>query len=118
MKAPNKVEVNGVSYVRENVMSCNDGLVYAIIRTYSAGVFAGYIKSRDGKEVCLVNARRIWKWVGAATLSQMALHGVNSPDECKFPEAVPEITLTEAIEIIPATEKARESLEGVPIWET
>ena len=64
---------------------------YCIIRTYSAGVHAGILKSRDGKEVTLTDARRIWYWDGAATLSQLATDGTNAPENCKFPAAIPEI---------------------------
>jgi len=42
---------------------------YVIVRTHSAGVFAGELKSRNGKEVDLNNARRLWYWYGAASLS-------------------------------------------------
>lgn len=42
---------------------------YKIVRTYSAGVFAGEIESRNGREVVMKNARRLWYWDGAASLS-------------------------------------------------
>ena len=87
-----------------------------IVRTYSAGVFLGTIKERNGKEVLLVNARRIWYWDGAATLSQLANEGTKKPENCKFPAAVSEVLLTEAIEIIPATEAAIASIAAVPVW--
>lgn len=87
-----------------------------LVRTYSAGVHVGTLKSREGKEVVLTNARRIWYWDGAATLSQLSIDGTSKPQNCKFPAAVPEILLTEAIEIIPITDKARESLAGVKVW--
>lgn len=87
-----------------------------IVRTYSAGVFFGTLVSRDGKEVVLHNARRIWYWDGAASLSQLAVDGTSKPDNCKFPVAVPEILLTETVEIIPTTEQAAASIEGVPVW--
>jgi hypothetical protein len=89
---------------------------YVIVRTYSAGVHAGILKSRDGKEVVLTNSRRLWYWKGAASLSQLSVDGVSKPDECKFPAAVDEILLTEAIEIIPCTLKARKSIEKVKEW--
>lgn len=89
---------------------------YVIVRTYSAGVFAGYLKSREGKEVVLSKARRIWYWVGAASLSQLAMEGTNKPGYCKFPCEVTEVTLTEAIEILDVTEVARVSIASVPIW--
>jgi hypothetical protein len=87
-----------------------------IVRTYSAGVFLGTIKERNGKEVLLENARRIWYWDGAASLSQLANDGTSKPQSCKFPAAVSEVLLTEAIEIIPATEAAIASIAAVPVW--
>lgn len=89
---------------------------HCIVRTYSAGVFAGTLEERDGKEARLSNARRIWYWDGAASLSQLAMSGTSKPEKCKFPEPVSEVLLTEVIEIIPTTDKARESIESVPVW--
>jgi hypothetical protein len=89
---------------------------YVIIRTYSAGVHAGTLKSREGKEVVLENSRRLWYWEGAASLSGLAVHGVSKPEKCKFPAPLKKITLTEAVEIIPCTPKAKKSIEGVPEW--
>lgn len=89
---------------------------YVIVRTYSAGVFAGELVSRKGREVRLHNARRIWFWRGAATLSELAMSGTKDPDGCKFPEPVGVIELTEAIEILYATAAARKSIESVKVW--
>ncbi len=90
---------------------------YVIVRTYSAGVFAGELKERNGREVILLNARRIWYWEGAATLSQLAMEGTKKPDKCKFPCPVDEVLLLEAIEIIPCTAAAKKSIQEVPIWQ-
>lgn len=89
---------------------------YVIVRTYSAGVHAGYLESRDGKEVTLRNTRRIWYWDGAASLSELAGRGTSKSGNCKFPAAIDSITLTEAIEIIPCTADAQASIENVPVW--
>jgi hypothetical protein len=89
---------------------------YVIVRTYSAGVFAGTLVSRDGKEVQLANARRLWYWAGAASLSQLAVSGTSKPSDCKFPVAVPSVTLTEAIEILDVTPEAETSIKDVPVW--
>ena len=91
-------------------------LRYVIVRTYSAGVFAGNLKSRKGKEVMLLNARRLWYWDGAASLSQLAVEGVSKPQNCKFPCEVPSIELTEAIEIIPCSKIAEKIIKDVPVW--
>ena len=87
-----------------------------IVRTYSAGVFCGVIEKRAGKEVTLVNARRIWYWTGAASLSQLAQSGTSSPSSCKFPEPVDRVVLLEAIEILDVTPAALATIEAVPIW--
>ena len=87
-----------------------------MVRTYSAGVFLGTLKSRDGKEVVLTDARRMWYWDGAASLSQLATEGTSKPKNCKFPAAVSEVLLTETIEIIPATEAAIASIAAVKVW--
>ena len=87
-----------------------------IVRTQTAGVFLGTVAQRNGKEATLTNARRIWYWAGAASLSQLATEGTSKPNQCKFPTSVPEVFLTEVIEIIPATEAAIASIAAVPEW--
>ena len=112
--------VDGVEYVRANssrMVVDAEGMPYCMVRTYSAGVFAGYLEMREGKEVTLRNARRIWYWDGAASLSQLATDGTSKPENCKFPCPVARVILTEAIEIIPITEKAKKSIEGVAVWQ-
>lgn len=89
---------------------------YVIVRTYSAGVFAGELVSRKGRETVLKNARRIWRWAGAASLSQLAMEGTKNPAECKFPCAVDRVELLETVEILDVTPKARKSIEEVPVW--
>ena len=90
---------------------------YVICRTYSAGVFAGTLQEKKGKEVLLKNARRLWYWKGAASLSQLAEEGTKKPEECKFPCEVKTVLLTEVIEILSVSEKAQKSIAGVEIWE-
>ncbi len=107
-----ELTIDGVIYVPKQETTED----YVIIRTFSAGVFAGYLVSREGKEVELKNARRLWYWKGAATLSQLAMEGVTQPNECKFPTEVASIILTGAIEIIACTKKAQDSIASVPVW--
>lgn len=116
----NEIVINGITYVPKdstNLMAAKlDGLEYKIVRTYSAGVFAGYLKEKNGKEVTLLKARRIWYWTGAASLSQLAMSGTSTPETCKFPEEVECVQLTEAIEILDVSELAKKSIENVKIW--
>ena len=109
------IEINGERYVKATYNRVTSS-EYVLCRTYSAGVFAGYLESRNGREVVLRRARRLWQWYGAASLSQLAVDGTNRPDDCKFPVEVEKIDLLEAIEIIPCTENARKSIEAVKIW--
>lgn len=116
-----KIMIDGTTYIREDLASTQmapelDGMEYCMVRTYSAGVFAGYIESREGKEAVLRNARRIWYWDGAASLSELATRGTSKPENCKFPVAVDKVILTEVIEIIPITLIAKESIDGVSVW--
>jgi hypothetical protein len=89
---------------------------YVIVRTYSAGVFAGFLESRTGQEIVLTKARRLWYWAGAASLSQLAQTGTTNPSACKFPVAVGRVELLQAIEILDVTTAARSSIEAVPVW--
>jgi len=114
MNCEDSITINGVEYVPKTSLEADKD--YVIIRTQSAGVFAGNIINRNGQEVELVNARRIWRWSGAASLSQMAVDGVSKPNDCKFPCEVPSIILPQVIEIIPCTTKAMQSIKAVKIW--
>ncbi len=117
------IKLDNIEYIRKDSIKSfekaekNDGMDYCIVRTYSAGVFAGYLKSRDGKEVEMINARRLWYWSGASSLSQLSMEGTKEPDNCKFPCMVNSVILTESIEILPCTEQAKLSIEKVRVWE-
>ena len=115
------IKIDDVEYVRKDSVKSEiaeklEGLDYVIVRTYSAGVFAGYLTDRYGKEGTVLRARRLWYWDGAASLSQLAQEGVSCPENCKFPCEVDKIVLTEIIEILPCTEKARLSIKEVAVW--
>ena len=87
-----------------------------IVRCDRAGVFYGEIVSRNGQEVEMKDVRNIWYWDGAATVMQLAAEGVSKPKTCKFSVPVESLVLLEAIQIIPCTDKAGESLDAVKPW--
>lgn len=87
-----------------------------IVRCSSAGVFYAEIRERRGDEADLVNARRLWYWDGAASLSQLATEGVSKPRNCKFTVTVPEMTVLNVIEIIPCSDVACACIDEVPEW--
>ena len=115
-----QVIIGGVTYVPQGTENPKakelDGMRYVIIRTYSAGCFAGYLEKKEGQNAIVRNARRLWYWKGAASLSQLATDGVSYPDQCKFPCEVDKIELDQVIEVIDATAKAKESIASVPVW--
>lgn len=114
------ISIDGVNYIKESdikkVAETLDGMKYVIVRTQNAGVFAGYLKTNNSESIVLKNARRLWYWSGACSLSQLAMEGTKKADECKFPCEVDTIELTQVIEIIDATEDARASIKSVKVW--
>ena len=84
-----------------------------VIRTYSAGVHFGTVSAHEGTLVVLTDARRIHYWEKAFTLSAVAMCGVGGGSRISC--VVPEILLTEAVELIPISEKAIKNLEGAPV---
>ena len=81
---------------------------FVIVRTFSAGVHMGVLREMNGTAVVLSDSRRLWRWNGAFSLSEASQHGV--AETSRISESVPEILLTEAIEVIPCSEKAKASL--------
>ena len=109
----NKTQKNKEEIIMENIINKD---TYYIVRCDRAGVFAGHIKSREGREVVLTDVRRLWYWDGAASLSQMAVNGVTMPRNCKFTVTVPEIIVLDAIEILACSDKAEKSIREVAEW--
>lgn len=89
---------------------------YCIVRGRGFGVFAGTVEAVDGNRVLLKDARRLWYWEGAASLSQVAAEGVKNPNGCKFTVTVESVLLMDVIEIIPATEQAKAIINEVRVW--
>ena len=87
-----------------------------LVRCDRSGVFYGEIERKSGQEITMRNVRCIWYWNGAASLFQMAKEGVKAPNDCKFTVYVDELTVLDAIEILPCTDAAVASIEGVREW--
>ncbi len=83
---------------------------YVVARTYSAGVHVGVLKSRNGQECVLTDAKRIWSWQGANTLHEIAASGASKAS--KVSDAVESILLTQVIELIPTTKEGEKCLRG------
>ena len=91
-----------------------------VIRSDRAGVFYGELVKQeiagDKLMVQMKNARRVFYWSGAASLSQLAVDGTKRPDDCKITLSVDTITVMGVIEIIPMTDKAAKNLDSVRTW--
>jgi hypothetical protein len=107
--------IDGKEYQLVNTDN-TDKKTYVVIRSRDSGCHAGYLESEEGDTITLINARRLWYWEGAATLSQLAEEGVKTPEKCKFPCAVSRITVYGCCEKIAASLDCRKSIEGVPLW--
>lgn len=89
---------------------------YYIVRGDRSGVFFGQVAARNGQEVELRNVRKIWYWNGACAVEQLAADGVTAPADCKLTVVVPEIVVTDAIQIIPCSDRAAKILSEVKVW--
>ena len=85
---------------------------HVIARTFTAGVHIGTVASQHGEETyLLVNSRRLWKWDGAFTLSEVATLGLN-PKGSRIAVEIPQILLTNVNELIPTSDVARKTFEA------
>lgn len=107
-----KITVDGEEYVLARSVPKLSGDV-VLVRTYSAGVHVGRLVRRDGMEVVLGEACRVWRWGGANTLNELSQRGGDKTT--RISEPVPEIVLTEAIEVIRCSEAAARALR-TPAW--
>lgn len=87
-----------------------------IVRCDRAGVFYGEIEKIDGSTVHMRNVRKVWYWDGANAVEELAVNGTTRPDNCNLTVAVESMTVLQAIQIIPCTAKAIESLDAVKEW--
>ena len=117
------IELNGVEYVKKSdIVSTipakpQKGLTYCIVRTYSAGVWAGWVDLKNyGEQMTIKDARRLWRWWSEFTLSALATTGIreDKKDENKYAMPVDTVYLTNVIEIIPCTEVAKEQITNQP----
>ena len=89
-----------------------------LVRTYSAGVHFGTLKEKVGQEAILSDARRVYSWVKACSLSQLAMEGSKNIAECRISIPVSEILLNRVIEVIPMTELADKQLTEAEEWKS
>ena len=87
-----------------------------MVRTYSAGVHFGELVEKCGQQAILKNSKRVWSWVKAASLSQLAMEGSKHISGCKITMAVGEVLLDRVVEIIPMNLSAYNQLMEAEEW--
>lgn len=88
---------------------------YVLVRTYSAGLFAGILDARFGKRVVLKGARQLWRWHTAnngLSICEIAQYGLNQ-EKSKICCLTDYIEI-EDVQIVPCTEIGRKSIESAP----
>ena len=89
---------------------------FCIVRCDGVGVFAGTVVDREGDTVLMENARKLWRWEGAAAVEQISMDGTVAPKDCKFTVWVSDVLLTNMLQTIVATDEAKAVIEAVPEW--
>ncbi len=87
-----------------------------IIRAIGAGVFFGEIIEENGSTIVAKDVRRIWEWVGANTLSELAQYGTINPKGCKITCKVDKIKIFNVVEILDVTERAAKTIDEADEW--
>ena len=107
------------TYTEEQKTMDTQKLPYVILRCSGAGVHAGELQERgtpSGQTYVLKNARRIWRFSGAQTLSEVAVYGLN--DESRIAPVIErqEIRYDDVHEIIHVAPQGREAIESAKEW--
>lgn len=89
---------------------------YYIIRCDRSGVFFGKIGKREGQEAQILDARCVFYWAKAATIMELSQTGDKSSSNSKITVEVPEITVTDVIQIVPCTDEAVSVFKSTPEW--
>ena len=121
MTTPNTIKIDNIEYVRADSIQTpapnKDGLTYCIIRTYFAGVWAGWVDLENyGERMVAIDARRLWRWWSEFTLSALATTGIKpgKEKENKYAMPVSQVYLTNVIELIPCTKQAKKQIQDQP----
>lgn len=87
-----------------------------IVRCYASGVHYGTLAAHEGRQVTLTQSRRLWRWHTGGkdkgvSLSAVALTGIDAKKSVVEP-VLAQITILDALEIIPASDAAAASIDG------
>ena len=118
------IELNWEKYVKLSDVPKNTSkaplkkwMKLKIVRTYSAWVWLWYVEELKETYCRLRNAKRIYSWTWAFTLSELATFwSVWWSWTNKFAEPVDVVELTQAIELIDVTAEAELNLNSIKVW--
>ena len=81
-----------------------------VVRSTGAGVHVGLLAEFNAaaRAVTLLDARRLWRWHGANTLSEVARDGISGPVRLARP--VPQHIVLDVTEVLPVSSEAAPSL--------
>jgi len=120
MATKKNITVDGIEYVRADTAAAQnkEGLAYVVVRCRGASPHAGYLSEYDAatRTAILLEARRLWRWYGAQTLSDLAQLGTGKPADCKFNGPSIRVVLTEVDEIVTCSAAGMASIQGVATW--
>lgn len=83
---------------------------YVIVRSGQSGVWCGALASRDGDAVTLSDARKIWRWRGANTTSDIALNGIDV-EYSRVAPPVNGVIVLGVCEVLPASDAGVERIK-------
>ena len=119
---PKTIMIDEVEYIRKDSVTeqaCTlKDLTLCIIRTYSAGVwyaYTDYEAENTFSNVIIKKAKRIYRWGGAFTLSEIALNGIAS--NSKVAQEIAELKINRVLELIPVSAKAKNVIESIKTYE-
>lgn len=117
-----ELTINDIKQLMSQTNNDNHGAIgkKCIVRTYASGVHFGEVlevSCNGGRSRCVLkNARRLWRWSGGLSLSEIAVNGIVAEDS-KVCIRVRTHYIEDAIEFIPASDKSIKSIEECLYYE-
>lgn len=88
---------------------------WVLVRSRDSGVWFAQLTAYDPatRHAMLGDARRLWSWEGAFTLSTVALDGVKS---ARMPSPVPVVFVADVAELLPCSVIAIHNLTNISVY--
>ena len=85
---------------------------FVIVRGRLSGVICGYLESRTTDAIVLTEARQVWRWRGANTVTDLARTGASLTEFTRIAEPAPrvEIQTADVGAVVYCTQEAQANL--------